>query len=97
MVRASHGARKHSRQILSKKPRNRGLSPITHEFQVFELGEKAHIYLDPSIHYGMPSIRFQGKTGTVIGTQGHAFVLAVKDGNKIKSVLATPEHMKKVL
>ncbi len=44
----------------------------------------------------MPSIRFHGKTGTVIGTQGHAFVLAVKDGNKIKSVLATPEHMKKV-
>jgi large subunit ribosomal protein L21e len=44
----------------------------------------------------MPAIRFQGKTGTVIGTQGRAFVLAVKDGNKIKTVLATPEHMKKV-
>jgi large subunit ribosomal protein L21e len=45
----------------------------------------------------MPSIRFHGKTGTVIGTQGGAFVLAVKDGNKIKTVLATPEHMKKVI
>ena len=96
MVRSSHGARKHSRQILSKKPRNRGLSPITHEFQVFEMGEKAHIYLDSSVHHGMPSIRFHGKTGTVIGTQGKAFVLAVKDGNKIKTVLAKPEHMKKV-
>jgi len=96
MVRPSHGPRKHSRQILSKSPRSRGLSPITHEFQVFEIGEKAHIFLDPSIHHGMPSIRFHGKTGTVIATQGKAFVLAVKDGNKIKTVVATPEHLKKV-
>ena len=97
MVRPSHGARKHTRQIMHTRPRDRGLSPITHEFQVFEIGEKAHVFIDPSIHYGMPSVRFHGKTGTVIGTQGHAFVLAVKDGDKIKTVLATPEHLKKVL
>jgi len=52
--------------------------------------------LDPSIHHGMPAIRFHGKTGTVAGTQGRAYVLDVKDGNKIKTVLATPEHMRKV-
>ncbi len=60
------------------------------------MGEKAHIFIDPSIHHGMPPIRFHGKTGTVIGPQGHAFVLAVKDGNKIKTVICTPEHMRKV-
>ena len=59
------------------------------------MGEKANIILDPSIHHGMPSIRFQGKTGTVMGKQGRACVLAVKDGNKIKTVLATPEHLRK--
>jgi large subunit ribosomal protein L21e len=45
----------------------------------------------------MPHLRFHGKTGTVIGNQGRAFVLAVKDGDKIKTVLARPEHMRKVL
>jgi len=45
----------------------------------------------------MPAIRFHGKTGTVVGTQGRAYVLDVKDGNKIKTVLATPEHMIKVV
>jgi large subunit ribosomal protein L21e len=97
MVRSSHGPRKKTRQILSKSPRSRGLSPITHEFQVFEIGEKVNIYLDPSIHHGMPSVRFHGKTGTVKGTQGRAFVLAVKDGNKTKTVLSTPEHLRKSL
>ena len=96
MVRPSHGPRKKSRQILSKSPRSRGLSPITHEFQEFEVGEKVHIYLDPSIHHGMPATRFHGKTGTVMGTQGKAFVLAVKDGDKTKTVLSTPEHLRKV-
>jgi large subunit ribosomal protein L21e len=69
---------------------------MAQEFQVFDVGEKVHIFLDPSIHHGMPSIRFHGKTGTVMGTQGKAFVIAVKDGNKIKTVLSTPEHLKKV-
>jgi large subunit ribosomal protein L21e len=96
MVRPSHGPRKHTRQTLSKAPRARGLTPITHEFQVFQVGEKAHIFLDPSIHHGMPAVRFHGKTGTVVGTQGKAFVLEVKDGNKIKTVLVTPEHLRKV-
>jgi large subunit ribosomal protein L21e len=95
MVRPSHGPRKKTRQILSKSPRSRGLSPITHEFQEFDVGEKVNIFLDPSIHHGMPSVRFHGKTGTVTGTQGRAFVLAVKDGNKTKTVLSTPEHLRK--
>ena len=96
MVKTSHGPRKKSRSILSKKPRERGLSPITREFQDFEVGEKASILLDPSIHRGMPNIRFHGKTGTVIAIQGRAFVLSVKDGNKMKTVISRPEHLRKI-
>jgi large subunit ribosomal protein L21e len=96
MVRPSHGLRRRGRQILRRSPRNRGLSPITHEFQVFEAGEKAHIFIDPSIHKGAPHLRFHGKTGTVVGQKGRAFVLEVKDGNKIKIVVARPDHLRKV-
>jgi large subunit ribosomal protein L21e len=88
--------RRRGRSILRKTPRNRGLSPVTHEFQVFEAGEKANIFIDPSVHRGAPHLRFHGKTGTVVGNQGHAFVLEVKDGDKIKIVVARADHLRKV-
>ena len=96
MVRTSKGIRKRTRNILSRKPRNRGLSPLTRTFQKYEEGEKANIVLDPSVHGGMPHMRFHGKTGTVIGNQGRAYVLQLKMGNKPKRVIVYPEHMKKV-
>jgi large subunit ribosomal protein L21e len=95
MVRPSHGLRRRGRQILRRTPRSRGLSPITHEFQMFESGEKANIFIDPSVHKGAPHLRFHGKTGTVVGQQGRSFVLEVKDGNKIKIVVSRPEHLRK--
>lgn len=96
MVKPSHGLRRRGRQILRKSPRSRGLSPITHEFQEFESGEKAHLFIDSNVHKGAPHLRFHGKTGTVVGQQGRAFVLEVKDGNKIKIVCCLPQHMRKV-
>ncbi|MCE5295617.1 MAG: 50S ribosomal protein L21e [Euryarchaeota archaeon] len=95
MVKPSHGLRRRGRQILRRTPRNRGLSPITHEFQVFESGEKANLFIDPSVHKGAPHLRFHGKTGTVVGQQGRAYVLEVKDGNKIKIVCCLPQHLRK--
>jgi len=95
MVKASRGMRRRTRNVLSKSPRRRGLSPITSEFQKFEAGEKVNIVLDPSIHRGMPHPRFHGKTGTVVGNQGRSFVVKVRDGNKMKTVVSRPEHLRK--
>lgn len=94
-MKASRGSRRRTRRVLSKSPRRRGLSPITYEFQDFEVGEKVNIVLDPSIHRGMPHNRFHGKTGTVVGNQGRAFVIKVRDGNKLKTVVSRPEHLRK--
>jgi large subunit ribosomal protein L21e len=80
---------------MRRRPRERGLSPITREFQQFEAGEKVNIIIDPSVHHGAPDIRFQGKTGTVVESRGRAFVLKVLDGDKIKTVIATPEHLRR--
>jgi large subunit ribosomal protein L21e len=43
----------------------------------------------------MPFPRFHGKTGKVIGKRGSAYLLSVMDGNKEKTVISRPEHMKK--
>ena len=95
MVKASKGGRRRTRNVMQKRARDRGLSPITRAFQEFEVGDKASVSLDPSIHKGQPHVRFHGRTGTVVGRQGDAFVLDVRDGGKMKQIIVRPEHLKK--
>ena len=92
-MKATKGTRTKTRTLLRKKPRARGLSPITKAMQVFNEGEKVNIVIDPSVHKGMPFSRFHGLTGTVIRRRGTAFEVRVKDGNKDKIVVARPEHL----
>jgi len=94
-MQASRGTRTKTRNVLKKKPRARGLSPITKGLQEFESGEKVNIIIDPSEHKGMPFSRFHGLTGVVVGRRGTAFEVSVKDGNKTKMVVARPEHLVK--
>jgi large subunit ribosomal protein L21e len=95
MVRASKGTRKRTRQKFKKRARDRGLSPITRGFVTYEDGEKANIVIDPSIQKGQPHSRFHGQTGTVIGTQGDSYLLKVRMGDKMKTVIVSPEHLRK--
>lgn len=95
MVKASKGYRRRTRYVMQKRARDRGLSPITKEFQTFEVGEKASVTVDPSIHKGQPHIRFQGKTGTVKGMQGRAYLLDIKDGDMMKEIIVRPQHLRK--
>ena len=94
MVKASKGIRRHTRGILTRNARDRGLSPITHTFQRFAEGERAAIVMDPSEHRGMPHMRFQGHTGLVKGRQGRSVVLEINVGGKVKTVIVRPEHLK---
>ena len=94
-MQASRGTRTKTRNLLKKKARARGLSPITKGLQTFEEGEKVNIVIDPSVHKGMPFSRFHGLTGIVIGERGSAYEISVKDGDKTKTVVARPEHLVK--
>ena len=96
IMKRSKGTRQGTRKIMRKKPSERGLIPVTKSLQEFEKGEKARIKIEPSIHKGRPHRRFHGKTGVIDGKQGNAFVLKVKDGGKEKTVIARPEHLKKI-
>ena len=94
-MRSSKGIRKRTRNILSKSPRQRGLPPITHSFAKYEIGEKAAVVINPSVHEGQPHVRFQGHTGTVMGMQGKAYVLHLSIGKHGKDIIIRPEHMKR--
>ena len=94
MVRNSKGTRTGTRKIISRKPRERGLSPITHSLRRYEIGESVNIVIDPSIHKAMPHKRFHGLTGIVQELQGKAFVIKVKVGNKYMHPIISSEHLR---
>ena len=96
MVRRSRGIRSKTRQILRRKPRERGLSPITRVLQEFEEGDKVSVVIDPSVHKGMPHRRYHGKTGDIKEIRGNSYIVKVKDGNTTKDIIARPEHLRKV-
>ena len=95
MVKASKGIMEKSRQKLRRRPRERGLSPITRSLRTFDVGDKATIVLDGSIQKGWPHHRFHGLTGTVVERRGRAYVIDVRFGGKIKKAIVLPEHLKR--
>jgi large subunit ribosomal protein L21e len=89
-----NGPRKKTRYKFKKDLRKRGICPVTSVIQQFEIGEKVHVVCESSIQKGMPHRRFHGKTGTVLGKRGRAWVLEISDGNADKVVIARSQHLK---
>ena len=89
----SHGFRFKSGRKLRKRVREKGIK-IRRALQTFEIGQRVHIDIDSSFHKGMPHPRFQGRTGTVIGQRGRAYLIRIRDGNSYKTLIVRPEHLK---
>jgi large subunit ribosomal protein L21e len=96
LVKRSKGIRSKSRQILRKRPRDKGIKSITHSLQEFVEGEYVNIVIDPSVQKGMPHIRFHGYTGTVEGRQGDSYLIGINDGKKHKTLIIRPDHLRRV-
>jgi len=76
----------------SKTERSRlNISRVIHDYSE---GDRVAIVIDGGQQMGMPHRRFQGKTGFIEGKQGKAWVVSVKDGNMLKTVIARPEHLR---
>jgi len=88
-----NGIKKGTRYKLQKSLRTRGMANVTKSIQHFEEGQKVHIALDPSVQKGQPHPRFHGKTGTIVGQRGRAWLLEIKDGKMTKTVIARPQHL----
>ena len=93
-MRKSHGMRTKSRRVMKKDIREKGMPSASKVLQEFNKGEKVIIKIDSAVVKGMPYKRFQGREGFVLGKQGKCFVVKIKDGNKEKTVLANPVHLK---
>jgi len=96
MVKRSKGIMVKTRNILRKRPRDRGMPPITTYVKEFEVGEKANIVIEPSSQKGQPHRRYQGRVGTVMDRRGNSFVVRVEMENSHKDLIIRPEHLKKI-
>ena len=74
--------------------KSRSRKKLTKRVRPGENGDMVHIIIDPSIQKGQPHSRFHGKTAKVVDKKGKAYILALKDGNKAKELIVTPEHLK---
>nr|AIE96215.1 ribosomal protein L21e (RP-L21e, RPL21) [uncultured marine group II/III euryarchaeote AD1000_74_G12] len=93
-MRRSKGTRQGTRSILKRSKTERGRLNIRRIMHTYEIGDRVAIVLDGSQQRGMPHRRFQGRTGFIQEQQGKAYVVAVKDGNMQKTVIARPEHLR---
>ncbi len=92
----SNGPRHRSRSKLKKKARAKGMPSIGKLLQKFKPGERVVVKVEPSVQKGMPALRFIGKAGTIIKSRGRAYVMKIKDGNKEKTLITHPVHIKSV-
>ncbi len=92
MVVKSHGPRRRTREKFRRSIR----TPINEFLKRFEVGDRVVIKINSSSLNGMPFRRFYGLSGEVIGKRGRAYILKIKDGDKVKTIISTPEHLKKI-
>lgn len=79
-----------------KKPvRTRGKLQLSRYFQNLKEGDSVAVNIEQSVDFSFPK-RLQGRTGSVAGRRGKAYVVSIKDQAKEKSFLIPPIHLKKI-
>lgn len=95
MARRTHGSRMGTRKKLTKPVRAKGKIKIKAYLQKFEIGDVVQVKVDSAHHKGMPFKRFFGKQGKIVEKRGKSYLVSIKEGGKIKSVLSSPVHLRK--
>jgi len=97
LVKHSVGYRSRTRKLLRKGIRERGVTPLSRVIYPYKEGEKVVIDIDPSMHKGMPHRRYHGKIGEIVGRRGRAYIIKVYLGNKEKTLIIRPQHIKPLI
>jgi large subunit ribosomal protein L21e len=76
-------------------PRKKGKLSLSQFFQSFNKGDSVAIVQELSQIFGYKK-RIQGRTGKIVAKRGSAYEVAIKEGNKPKTLLLRPIHLKKL-
>jgi large subunit ribosomal protein L21e len=93
-LKRSKGYRSGTRQLLRKGWKTGRMRPVTPLLRDYNVGEKVIIQLEPSVVKGQPHRRYHGKIGAILERRGRAYVVNVQDGNKMRKIIARPDHLK---
>ena len=94
-MKRTGGLRRKTRHKLKKNVRTKGKISLRRFFQRFEEGDKVYLTVEPAVQKGLYHPRFHGKAGTIKSKQGSNYYVEIKDGNKPKTILSHPAHLKK--
>ena len=89
----SNGFRRKSRQILKKHPRERCMQSLGKSLYKYNIGDQTLIKIDSSVQKGMPHTRYSGKIGIITEERGRAYVVEMKEGNKLRKLIVRHEHL----
>jgi large subunit ribosomal protein L21e len=81
--------------VKGKRIREKGKLKLSSYFKKIEDGSRVAIIIDKGLNPS-PHKRFQGKNGIVIKNRGNFKLVKIKDGNKEKTLIIHPAHIKKL-
>jgi large subunit ribosomal protein L21e len=78
-----------------KRIRQKGKLKLSRYFKILEEGASVAIVVDHGVRAAFPK-RIQGKSGMVVGQRGKFNVVEIMDGNKLKTFIIHPIHLKRL-
>lgn len=78
-----------------KDVRTRGKLQLSRYFQKLKAGDSVAVLREVSLVTNFPK-RIQGRTGTIVGKRGKAYVIKMKDNAKEKEYIIEAIHLKKI-
>lgn len=88
---SSHGARRKSRSVMTKRNTPRGVSYLLVDYHV---GDKVVIHIDPREHTTTPHRRFQGRIGVIKDVGRRILKVSIMLGGKQKLLQVKFDHVK---
>ena len=88
---SSHGARRKSRSVMTKRNAVRGVSYLLVDYHV---GDKVVVDIDPREHTTIPHRRFQGRIGVIKEVGRRILKISVMLGGKEKILQVKFSHIK---
>ncbi|MFW6026225.1 MAG: 50S ribosomal protein L21e [Candidatus Woesearchaeota archaeon] len=96
MVKRQGGMRRKSRNIFSKKRREKGGIGVSKLFKDFKEGEKVRLSAEPSVHKGLYNRKFHSCLGIIKKKRGECYEVLINDHKAKKLLIIHPAHLKRV-
>jgi large subunit ribosomal protein L21e len=89
----ARGKRAKTRAKFSRSGKKRSRVTMNRLLREFATGQKVMIRVESSVHSGMPPKRYHGKTATVTGKRGRAYLVELKVGKTPRTLIVAPAHL----